>query len=369
MTNDMGIENESNNCRSTPCCANTPISSSRSKEDGRRCQTSERSHKQRQHREVQREKDRFLIFTRILVKLLEQTDMAMYHEVRDAIRDCTERKARNEPGFESATNVLRERIREIVNDETWHRTEMYLERYMKQEKSLQRSSSFRQSRKGNISSNVSTTSSQYSCPYDGSVSVISRFSVDTTATDDSCSLTSNSPFHSTWTSNNGFHPPASPCDTISSFKNNNHHRTNDTELRIGNDSCTSPRSCNRRSGKNYIDCPNSRRRPPSYPGSVVVPVSSAKVHRTNHRYEKDNFVVLMRVLLNLLKEKDPDGLLSQNVQDVVQDCIARNQRNEPGYEDVRSIVRKRLEVIVPSEYWEAAKQQLGDHDETEVHVR
>jgi hypothetical protein len=333
-------------------CTNMPTDVTRQKGEIHKCRTSERSLKQRQRHETIREKDRFLIFTRILVKLLEQTDIAMHYEVRDAIRDCTERKARKEPGYESATNVLRERIRDIVNEETWKRTELYLERYLKQEKSLQRSSSFHRSRKGYISSNASTstTSSQYSCPFDGSMSVISRFSVDTAATDDSCSLASNSPFQSNWHSYSSCHPPSSPGDSISTHSHSNHRQlTHEPSMRAGAAAISNATGS------------QGRCRPPSYPGAVVIPVSASKA-RKSAQSEQDHFVVLMRFLLKILKEKDPDGLLVQNVQDVVQDCIARNQRNEPGYENVKSIVRERLEVIVPAEYWDAAKQEHEDHD-------
>ena len=55
-------------------------------------------------RRLKREKETFLVFTRVLMKYLEQKDMALYHRVKAIIKDCAERNRRQEPGYESVTS-------------------------------------------------------------------------------------------------------------------------------------------------------------------------------------------------------------------------------------------------------------------------
>lgn len=85
--------------------------------------------------ETRREKDRFIVFTRVLVKYLEQTNKELHDEVREIIKDCTEKKDRKEPGYESITSALKRRIREVVSDACWKRAELYCERFLKAESS------------------------------------------------------------------------------------------------------------------------------------------------------------------------------------------------------------------------------------------
>lgn len=86
-------------------------------------------------RETRREKDRFIVFTRVLVKYLEQTNPVLHGEVREIIRDCTERKDRKEPGYESITLAMKKRIRDVVSDACWNRAELYCERFLKEKSS------------------------------------------------------------------------------------------------------------------------------------------------------------------------------------------------------------------------------------------
>jgi hypothetical protein len=266
-------------------------------------------------RESRREKDRFLVFTRVLMKYLEQTDEVMHSEVREVIRDCTERKARKEPGYENVTTILKRRIQEIVNEECWHRAELYLERFLK-EKAMIRSSSF-QSRRGSMSSQPSRRGSM-SSQQSRRGSMSSRHTVETVETEDSTYSMTSSIMHD-------------PTDTTVSYCNYTHHSSSSLS-------------------SNCPPTPSSmypqRRASACAGGGPASAIAMAA-------YEKEQFVLLMRALMKVLQENDPDGL-HPHVQVIVQDCTARHHRNEPGYESITATVRERLEIVIPPEYWQQA---------------
>ena len=280
-------------------------------------------------REQRRDKDRFLVFTRVLVKYLEQTDEALHYEVREVIRDCTERKSRNEPGYESVTTVLKRRIQEIVDEDTWNRAEMYLDRFMK-EKSVIRSSSFQFSRRGSMSSQQSRRGSM-SSQQSRRGSMSSRYTVETAETEDStCSMTSSLHFRSE------HHPSSSMYDPSGRFVS--YHSASTYGAGMGFAGLA------------------QQRRASAHAGSV------GPIHTDADAQEKEQFVLLMRNLMKILDQKDPEGLC-KHVQVIVQDCIERNQMNEPEYESITSVVRERLEVIVPPEFWDEANQMLQEQQE------
>ena len=65
-------------------------------------------------KEMRRQKERFLMFTRVLMKYLETKDPALNQKVKSIIRDCAERNKRGEPGYESVTACMRERLKQVV---------------------------------------------------------------------------------------------------------------------------------------------------------------------------------------------------------------------------------------------------------------
>lgn len=262
-------------------------------------------------KQARREKDRFFVFTRVLVKYLEQTDVVLHSEVREVIRDCTERKSRKESGYDCVVTVLKQRIKEIVNEETWHLAELYYERFLK-EKAMIRSSSFK-SRRGSMSSQQSRR---------GSMS--SRHTVDTVETEDSTFSTSHA-------SSPILHDPSET--TICYW--NNHNYTNSYP------SLSHPHSS---MGQQHH---RQQRRASANAGSAAAAVA----------YEKERLVLLVRILLKVLQENDPEGLYI-HTRDIVQDCIERHNRNEPGYESVASVVQERLDIVIPPEFWEQAHHLL-----------
>ena len=74
-------------------------------------------------REMKKQKERFLIFTRVLLKYLENKDPALHGSVKAIIKDCAERNKRGERGYESVTASMRARLKEVVNEQYWSRAE------------------------------------------------------------------------------------------------------------------------------------------------------------------------------------------------------------------------------------------------------
>jgi hypothetical protein len=83
------------------------------------------------HELTREEKKEFLMFTRVLLKYLERKDPIVKHMVKEIIRDCIDRNKRQEPGYESVTTVMRDRLRAAVHEDYWKRAESYLRRKVK----------------------------------------------------------------------------------------------------------------------------------------------------------------------------------------------------------------------------------------------
>jgi predicted alpha/beta-fold hydrolase len=66
-------------------------------------------------REMKKKKERFLIFTRVLLKFLEQKDPPLHQKVKGIIKDCADRNKRQERGYESVTASMQARLKEVVN--------------------------------------------------------------------------------------------------------------------------------------------------------------------------------------------------------------------------------------------------------------
>lgn len=84
--------------------------------------------------EVRRQKERFLIFTRVLIKYLEQKDLNMHRQAKAIIKDCADRNKKKEPGYQSVTASMKTRLKELVGESYWRRAEAYLKHYLDQQK-------------------------------------------------------------------------------------------------------------------------------------------------------------------------------------------------------------------------------------------
>ena len=74
------------------------------------------------------------MFTRVLIKYLEQKDPRMHAQAKTIIKDCAERNKRQEPGYESVTLSMKRRLRELVGDHYWKKANDYLVHFIEQKK-------------------------------------------------------------------------------------------------------------------------------------------------------------------------------------------------------------------------------------------
>ena len=100
--------------------------------------------------EVRRQKEKFLVFTRVLIKYLEQKDPNLHRQAKAIIKDCAERNKRQEPGYTSVTASMKTRLRQLVGENYWKRAEAYLKHYLEQRASSSSSQQAQQARQKQI---------------------------------------------------------------------------------------------------------------------------------------------------------------------------------------------------------------------------
>ena len=84
--------------------------------------------------EVKRMKEKFLMFTRVLIKYLEQKDQRMHARAKAIIKECAERNKRQEPGYESVTTSMKRRLKKLVGDHYWKKANDYLVHFIEQKR-------------------------------------------------------------------------------------------------------------------------------------------------------------------------------------------------------------------------------------------
>jgi len=85
-------------------------------------------------RDIKKQKEKFLMFTRVLIKYLEQKDKRMHQQAKIIIKDCAERNKRQEPGYESVTESMKRRLKELVGDHYWKKANDYLIHFIDQKR-------------------------------------------------------------------------------------------------------------------------------------------------------------------------------------------------------------------------------------------
>jgi len=80
------------------------------------------------------EKERFLMFTKVLMKYLEQKNKAMHARAKAVIRDCAEKNKQGDPNYASLTRAMQKGLYETVGKEYWQKANDYLIHFMKQNK-------------------------------------------------------------------------------------------------------------------------------------------------------------------------------------------------------------------------------------------
>jgi hypothetical protein len=260
------------------------------------------------------QKQRFLLFTRVLMKLLERRDPAVFYEAKAVIRDCDERKKRHESGFESMTDSVRAPLKHVVGESYWRQAHGYLKKKMnhrpppppptlqsKEEEELELEP-------------LSPTSAP----------------PNFTPTDIACLETlcyaeetdQESAEHNT-------HPDYYP--TTSS-------RSSSSRSKATLGSAAKPTSTHH----------NSSRASSKHRGLV----DSAE-----RKVRKERFWMLIGILMKSLEQKDRDLHLAAKA--IIRDCIQRNKRHEPGYGSLTSSIRVSLKDVVGRTYWRRAESSLG----------
>lgn len=142
---------------------NTPSTQPLSRPVATNMQQSQQTQSQRQHRappsshaeqSARKEKERFLMFTRVLMKYLEQKQPDLHRRAKEVIKECAEKNKQNHPEYTSLTRAMRIRLKETVGDVYWKKADEYLEHYLKQ-KEQQRS---RSQKPGSMPSRPSSSS-------------------------------------------------------------------------------------------------------------------------------------------------------------------------------------------------------------------
>eukprot|EP00536_Pseudo-nitzschia_multiseries_P012532 jgi/Psemu1/326876/estExt_fgenesh1_pg.C_4840003 len=86
--------------------------------------------------DIKKQKERFLMFTKVLIKYLEQKDQRMYNDAKKIIKDCAERNKRKEPGYESVTISMKRRLKELVGEHYWKKATDYLIHFLEQKRKM-----------------------------------------------------------------------------------------------------------------------------------------------------------------------------------------------------------------------------------------
>ena len=65
--------------------------------------------------EIKRQERKFLMFARVLIKILEQNDTRMHAQAKTVIEDCDKRHKRQEPGYENGVmESMPHRLKELL---------------------------------------------------------------------------------------------------------------------------------------------------------------------------------------------------------------------------------------------------------------
>jgi len=84
-----------------------------------------------------RRKEQFLMFTRVLMKYLEQKDPAMHQHARAIIKSCAEKHKNKQPGYESLTSSMHVNLKKAVGEAYWKKAEALLIHFLRNRKAQQ----------------------------------------------------------------------------------------------------------------------------------------------------------------------------------------------------------------------------------------
>jgi len=75
-------------------------------------------------------KERFLMFTRVLMKYLEQKDPTMHGRAKEVIRQCAKKNKEGDPNFASLSASMQSHLKKLVGETYWKKAQEYLRQYM-----------------------------------------------------------------------------------------------------------------------------------------------------------------------------------------------------------------------------------------------
>ena len=75
-------------------------------------------------------KEQFLMFTRVLMKYLEQKDHPMHSRAKEVIRDCAKKNKEGNPAYSSLSASMQSHLRSLVGEVYWKKVEEYLRQYL-----------------------------------------------------------------------------------------------------------------------------------------------------------------------------------------------------------------------------------------------
>jgi len=79
-------------------------------------------------------KEQFLMFTRVLMKYLEQRDKEVHTRAKTQIKECYEKNKAGDPNFASLTISMKSTLRAVVGEVYWKKAEDYLQHFLQSKK-------------------------------------------------------------------------------------------------------------------------------------------------------------------------------------------------------------------------------------------
>jgi hypothetical protein len=216
--------------------------------------------------ELKKQKQRFVLFTQNLIKILKIQDPGLHERVGAVIKDCTARNKRQEPGYESVTVSMQRRLREIVNDNYW-----------------------KQAQNATIASFAKAKEKQQQQQQQQQPQQVP--------------------------------PPGRTAVAASTLPT-----TSNQQMNAG--------------------LPQQ--------GARTNTQMTPEEHAAHERRQKETFQIFLKILVKVLKDKDPP--MFNRVNTIMRECAERNKRHEPGYESVTASVKARLKAVVSNAYIEEAKR-------------
>mmetsp|Transcript_3683 Transcript_3683/g.5610 ORF Transcript_3683/g.5610 Transcript_3683/m.5610 type:complete len:241 (-) Transcript_3683:132-854(-) len=76
-------------------------------------------------------KQQFLMFTKVLVKYLEQKDQSMHARAKEVIRDCAKKNKEGNPAYSCLSASMQSHLKQLVGEIYWKKAEAYLRQYLR----------------------------------------------------------------------------------------------------------------------------------------------------------------------------------------------------------------------------------------------